>query len=78
MVFFTECLTGRKRGQLRDGGEIDYKQAGGFGKMEKTNERSIAQKGDYMRTDNIEILQDTLSILDKDYYVTVEKGKRLN
>ena len=35
MVFFTECLTGRKRGQLRGSGEIDYKQAGGFGKMEK-------------------------------------------
>ena len=35
MVFFTECLTGRKRGQLRGGREIDYKQAGGFGKMEK-------------------------------------------
>ena len=35
MAFFTECLAGRKRGQLRDGGEIDYKQAGGFGKMEK-------------------------------------------
>ena len=37
-----------------------------------------SKQGGYMRTDNIEILQDTLSILDKDYYVTVEKGKRLN
>ena len=36
MAFFTECLAGQKRGQLRDSGEIDYKQADGFGKMEKT------------------------------------------
>ena len=35
MAYFTECFTGRKSGQLRDSGEIDYKQAGGFGKMEK-------------------------------------------
>ena len=39
MAFFTECLAGRKRGQLRDSGEIDYKQAGGFGK-EKWEGRS--------------------------------------
>lgn len=36
MAYFTECFTGRKSGQLRDSGEIDYKQAGGFGKMEKS------------------------------------------
>ena len=35
MAYFTECFTGRKSGQLRDSGEIDYKQAGGLDKKKK-------------------------------------------
>jgi hypothetical protein len=46
MVFFTECFAGRKRGQLRGSGEIDYKQAGGFGKMEKRKVGGVLMRFD--------------------------------